>query len=91
MKMWAMYWIIGDFTVWENFRNHLIFQRPELTFQIKKNYFELNFEGQDANYELIENFYVRTVVEADLILDVDDTTDSKFSKILKMKCSGFQT
>ena len=53
-------------------------QRPELTFQIEKNYFELLFQGPE--YELKGNFYVRTVAEADLDLAVDDVNDSKFLK-----------
>ena len=60
--------------------NDLIFKRPELTFKIEKGYFELNFEGQEPDYELKEDFYVRTVAVPDLALNVDDATDSKFSK-----------
>ena len=58
--------------------NYLLFQRPELTFRIEKNYFEVNFKGFESEYELKENFYVRSVVEADLNLDIDDINDSKF-------------
>ena len=54
------------------------FQRPELTFRLEKNYFELNFKGFESEYELKENFYVRNVVEADLNLNIDDINDSKF-------------
>ena len=59
--------------------NELIFKRPELTFKIEKDYFELNFEGQEPDYELKEDFYVRTVAVPDLTSNVDDATDSKFS------------
>ena len=58
--------------------NYLLFQRPELTFRIEKSYFEVNFKGFESEYQLKENFYVRSVVEADLSLDVDDINDSKF-------------
>ena len=54
------------------------FKRPELTFKIEKDYFELNFEGQEPDYELKEDFYVRTVAVPDLTSNVDDATDSKF-------------
>ena len=55
-----------------------MFQKPELTFQIEKNYFEVNFQGYESDYELREGFYVRTIAEADLYLAVDDVNDSKF-------------
>ena len=58
--------------------NLFVFQRPELTFRLEKNYFELNFKGFESEYELKENFYVRNVVEADLNLNIDDINDSKF-------------
>ena len=58
--------------------NELIFKRPELTFKIEKDYFELNFDGQESDYELKEDFYVRTVAVPDLTSNVDDATDSKF-------------
>ena len=60
--------------------NELIFKRPELTFKIEKDYFELNFEGQEPDYEFKEDFYVRTVAVPDLTSNVDDATDSKFPK-----------
>ena len=55
-----------------------IFKRPELTFRIEKNYFELNFKGFETEYELKENFYVRSISEADLNMDIDDVNDSKY-------------
>ena len=54
-----------------------IFKRPELTFRIDKKYFELNFQGHESDYELKEGFYIRSIAEADLNLDVDDVNDSK--------------
>ena len=58
--------------------NYLFFQRPELTFRIEKSYFEVNFKGFESEYEFKDNFYVRSVVEADLNLNIDDINDSKF-------------
>ena len=49
-----------------------------MTFQLEKNYFELNFQGQQLDYELKNGFYVRTVSEADLSVAYDDNNDSKF-------------
>ena len=51
-----------------------------MTFKIEKDYFKLNFDGQESDYELNEDFYERTVAVPDLTLNVDDATDSKFSK-----------
>ena len=56
----------------------LIFKRPELTFRLEKSYFELNFKGFESEYQLKENFYVRSVAEADLNFHIDDVNDSKF-------------
>ena len=55
-----------------------MFQKPELTYQIEKNYFEVNFQGHELDYELREGFYVRSIAEADLSLAVNDVNDSKF-------------
>ena len=49
-----------------------------MTFRFEKTYFELNFQGQQLGYELKDGFYVRTLSETDLTLNVDDATDSKF-------------
>ena len=57
---------------------HLIFfQGPELTFRIEKDHFELNFQGQEADYELEGDYYKRVVVEADLDVGFDDENDGK--------------
>ena len=62
------------------FINDLIFKRPELSFKIEKEYFQLNFEGQEPDYTLKDDFYERTVAVPDLTSNFDDATDSKFSK-----------
>ena len=49
-----------------------------MTFQLEKTYFELNFQGQQLDYELKNGFYVRNVSEADLSVAYDDDNDSKF-------------
>ena len=36
------------------------------------------FKGFESEYELKENFYVKSVAEADLNFHIDDVNDSKF-------------
>ena len=43
-----------------------------MVFQIEKDHFELNFQGQEAGFQLDGGYYKKTVSEDDLIVAFDD-------------------
>ena len=54
-----------------------ILQRPELSYKIQKDHFETLFPGQEGDYELNDDFYERSIPEADLTLAWDDDNDGQ--------------
>ena len=57
------------------------FKRPEMVFQIEKDHFELNFQGQEAGFQLDGGYYKKTVSEDDLVVGFDD--DNMVSKDIR--------
>ena len=55
------------------------FKRPELTLQIEKNHFDLNFQGQEADFDLDGAFYKKIVALEDLNVGFDDENDRKYN------------
>ena len=53
------------------------FKRPELTLQIEKNHFDLNFQGQEADFQLEGAYYKKIVALEDLNVGFDDENDRK--------------
>ena len=49
-----------------------------MVFQIEKDHFELNFQGQEAGFQLDGGYYKKTVSEDDLVVGFDD--DNMVSK-----------
>ena len=53
-------WFIGT---------HIILKAPALTYKIAESYFQTHLAGQEADYVLENEFYTRTIPEADLTLE----------------------
>ena len=62
------------------------FKRPELTLQIEKNHFDLNFQGQEADFDLDGAYYKKIVALEDLNVGFDDENDRKYNNFKLISC-----
>ena len=57
-----------------------------MNLQIEKDHFELNFQGQEAGFQLDGGYYKKTVSEDDLVVGFDDD-----NMVSKTKLSTYYT
>ena len=60
-----------------------------MNLQIEKDHFELNFQGQEAGFQLDGGYYKKTVSEDDLVVGFDDDNMVSKDKLWIFQLSTF--